>query len=266
MHFQILRNFQMLKHFRILEHFHIPNNFLHEISLIPFLYIHPVHHFLHLKGHQAMSQQQMQVAMSLLQDVEDEAKTIPEGSPSSKDNALALINGDLRLASQQAASLSERDSAFIRSMCLISEARLRCRFVAEPEGKQRKKELTTATQLIGQAIAIHDTPDKYSLLGAIHTDLGNWDQARAAYTKASTSDDAASATEARKSTRRCVSHSLSRAPSQSSTMPSGPTVIGRTAIQAMWPEWKTEPSSVPLTKPMPDRPTTGATRQRCASR
>ena len=149
-----------------------------------------------------MSQQQMQVAMSLLQDVEDEAKTIPEGSPSSKDRALALINGDLRLASKQAASLSERDSAFIRSMCLISEARLRCRFVAEPEGKQRKKELTTAAQMIEQAIAIHDTTDKYSLLGAIHTDLGNWDQARAAYTKASTSDDAAIATEARKSLLR----------------------------------------------------------------
>ena len=70
--------------------------------------------------------------------------------------------------------------------------------MAEPEGKQRKKELTTSAQLIEKAIAIHDTPDKYSLLGAIHTDLGNWNEARAAYTKASTSDDGAISTEARK--------------------------------------------------------------------
>ena len=149
-----------------------------------------------------MSQQKLQVAMSLIHDVKEEARGITEGSPSSKDRALALINGDLRLANQQALALPQDHSEIVRSVCLMIEAELRCRFVAASEGKQRKKELGTAAQMIQQAISLDDTPDKYSLLGAIHTDLGNWDQARAAYTKASTSDDGAISTEARKNLLR----------------------------------------------------------------
>ena len=149
-----------------------------------------------------MSQQQLLVAMSLIHDVKEEVGRITEGSPNSKDRALALINGDLRLASQQALTLPQDHSEVVRSACLMIEAELRCRFVAGSEGKQRKKELGTAAQMVQQAISLDDTPDKYSLLGAIHTDLGNWDQARAAYTKASMSDDAAIATEARKSLLR----------------------------------------------------------------
>lgn len=149
-----------------------------------------------------MSQQQLQVAMSLIHDVREEASRIPEGSPSSRDQALALINGDLRLANQQALSLSQDHSEVVRSVCLMIEAELRCRFVAPPEGKQRKKELGIAAQMVEKAISLDDTPDKYSLLGAIHTELGNWDQARAAYTQASTSDDGAISTEAHKSLLR----------------------------------------------------------------
>lgn len=151
-----------------------------------------------------MSQQQTEadVVLSLLRDVEQETLNISPDSPGGREAGFALIRGDLRLAHQQAASLSGPEGDHLRALCLYTEARLRAHIAGSEKTRQFKADLTEAAQLLEKAIGLSALPQIHSLLGALYADLGRFEEARRAWTTAAESGEGEVATEARKNLLR----------------------------------------------------------------
>jgi tetratricopeptide (TPR) repeat protein len=152
-----------------------------------------------------MSQQQEQQAktvVSLIEDVKREASYISPQSPTCREEALVLIQGDLRLAKQQAGVLFGEGADLLQAICLFTEAQLKIRFAGSVKNRQFRGDLTEASQLLEKAIGLSGTPQMHSLLGTVYTEQGRFAEARKALTIAAESDQGEIATEARKNLLR----------------------------------------------------------------
>lgn len=147
-------------------------------------------------------QQQAAVVLSLLEDVEQQANQLSPQSPTSRERAQTIIQGDLRLAKRQAASISGDGGDHLQAVCLYTEAALKARFAGTVKNRQYRADLTEASQLLEKAIGRSATPHMYSLLGNVYTELGRFAEARKALTEAAESGQGEAATEARKNLLR----------------------------------------------------------------
>lgn len=154
---------------------------------------------------QSQSSKEVDVIISLLEDVEGQADRLASYAPENQEqvkatiaNVESLISGDLRIAYKQSNSLAGEEANFCRAMCLYTEADLRRRFHSAQGGARGKQAAKDATRLAEESLALFDDPDHHQILGLLYTHQEMWDKARVAYEKASKSDDPAIATESQK--------------------------------------------------------------------
>jgi tetratricopeptide (TPR) repeat protein len=113
--------------------------------------------------------------------------------------AEAVLNGDLRIAQQQAAKLSdEEEGKMCRSMAFNIEARIYGNFFSRRSGLRGEFALREGIRKGEESIALYDIPEHHSILGLLYADRGKWDKARAAYTRLAETDIAELSLEAEK--------------------------------------------------------------------
>ncbi|WP_309720603.1 hypothetical protein, partial [Armatimonas sp.] len=127
-----------------------------------------------------MSQQQLEIGLSLLDEVKKKSQSIAPEYPQRREAGLALINSDLQIVQQHAAALPDEEGLRLQALCLYEEAHIRVHFAAH----EHIEDVNKTIRLLELAIKLGATEKMYFLLGVMCMELGRFDQARKALTAA----------------------------------------------------------------------------------